>query len=151
VRICKKESNLLIIKTAWLKVENSAQTSFRFSPVSFRAPRLLLKLVNYGQKKYYNIGPRMELEKGSGRICFSRCSSRIMSIRDFFRRPETELLLTSPFFSVSTISAGLLLTITWNRKQVGYEETGWKLSQNLGTSEPRLGNCNIRSGTNYSD
>jgi hypothetical protein len=29
-----------IIKTAKLKVENSAQTSFRFSPVSFRAPRV---------------------------------------------------------------------------------------------------------------
>ncbi len=29
----------LIIKTAQLKVENLAQTTFRFSPVSFRAPR----------------------------------------------------------------------------------------------------------------
>ncbi len=31
---------LLSSKTAQLKVENSAQTTFRFSPVSYRAPRV---------------------------------------------------------------------------------------------------------------
>ncbi len=33
---------MLITKTAKLKVENSSQETFRFSPVSFRTPQLLL-------------------------------------------------------------------------------------------------------------
>jgi hypothetical protein len=37
-----------IIKTAKLKVENSAQTSFKFSPVSFCAP----KTEQLGQKQH---------------------------------------------------------------------------------------------------
>jgi hypothetical protein len=32
---------MIIIKTAYLIVENSAQTSFRFSPISFSAPRYI--------------------------------------------------------------------------------------------------------------
>jgi hypothetical protein len=38
-------------KTAWLKVENSAQTTFRFSPVSFRAPRISIKR-RYAERHY---------------------------------------------------------------------------------------------------
>ncbi len=30
----------LLSKTAWLKVENSAQTTFRFSPVRYRTPQV---------------------------------------------------------------------------------------------------------------
>ena len=37
-RVCLYRVFALIIKTAKLKVENSAQTTFSFSPVSIRAP-----------------------------------------------------------------------------------------------------------------
>jgi hypothetical protein len=44
---------LLRSKTAQLKVENSAQITFRFCPDSFRAPRENSTLLSHGQKKGY--------------------------------------------------------------------------------------------------
>jgi len=38
-RVCLYHAVAFIIKTAKLKVENSAQTTFRFSPISFFTPR----------------------------------------------------------------------------------------------------------------
>jgi hypothetical protein len=40
VAICKLCNFGVISKTACLKVENSTQTTSRFSPVNYRAPRL---------------------------------------------------------------------------------------------------------------
>jgi hypothetical protein len=40
-RACLYHAVTVIIKTAKLKVENSAQTTFRLSPVSFCAPRCI--------------------------------------------------------------------------------------------------------------
>ncbi len=57
-RVCTGHELYTFCKTGWLKVKNLAQTTFRFSPVSFRAPRSSLFLPQHqrrGRKGFWHL------------------------------------------------------------------------------------------------